>query len=92
MGADGWYEINLPWYSHKEPSFQWLDPYGTSGVKGHPLHKVGVLVEVKTAQGIKRYLIGDTNSNGGGCNCCTVIDDSAQVLRAKVVYEPDTSL
>lgn len=57
--------------------------------KSHSLCKSGVLVEVQTKEGIKKWLIGDMNELGGVCDDCKDIKDEDIVLRAKIVYDKE---
>lgn len=57
--------------------------------RDHPLCRPGVLVEVQTPNGIKRWLIGDMNTLGGVCDDCTDIKKDDTVLRAKIVYDKE---
>lgn len=53
------------------------------------LNRPGVLIEVKTSNGIERFLLGTINCNAGVCDDCTAFNRDDIILRAKVLISKD---
>lgn len=73
-----WLEVNLPWR------------VGIVSFRRHPACRSGTYIEMKKGDtgNIVKYLIGDINELGGGCDDYLAIRDNDTVLRYKrIKYE-----
>lgn len=75
-----WIPINLPFYLYNDND---NDSFTSRG-----LAKPGV--QIRTADG-NEYLIGDINTQGGVCDCCTEVKSYTVVVAYRVVWPAEST-